>query len=144
MQSAPRTTSSAWINIGNGKPSSSWVQQLSENMQDTGPCAHILNPKSLGFDRMSRITVLPSLSHSDHGFSFCTPTHPDTQPYTYSRNFVSHFICIRSRAPAFYQQIEQPRVQTARQESFAGSNAPRGGHKFLTTRSADARYVCGS
>jgi len=34
-----RTTSSVWINIGNGKGTSSWVQRQSKNRQASGPCA---------------------------------------------------------------------------------------------------------
>ena len=40
------TPLSAWINIGNGKGSSSWVRQQCENRQASLPCARdLLNPK---------------------------------------------------------------------------------------------------
>jgi len=48
----------AWINIDDGKGCSSWVRQQSENMQASAPCA--LNPKSLGFDIVSRTPTVPN------------------------------------------------------------------------------------
>jgi len=63
-----RTTSSAWINIGNGNGSSSWVLHRGfgyspkiRRLADPVPVTlDLLNPKSIGFDKVSRTTALPT------------------------------------------------------------------------------------
>jgi len=66
------TPLSAWINIGNGKGSPSWVWPQSENRQARLPCAHdLLNPKSTG--RLSRTSTVPSFEsfQSEAFFLLC-------------------------------------------------------------------------
>ena len=55
-----RTTPTAWINIGNGEGCSLRVQRQSENVQEGISTSLALNPKSTGFDTMSRTTSVPS------------------------------------------------------------------------------------
>jgi len=83
-----RTTSSAWINIGNDKGSLLWVRQQSKDMQATRPCAPdpwLLNPKINKLRHIvedyycAKFQVIPI-----SGFCFIVLTHTPTHIHTHT------------------------------------------------------------
>jgi len=92
-----RSTLSVWINIGNGKGSSSWVQQQSENMQASRPWAPDpwpLNPKSIGFDSVVDYYCAKFPVILIRGFRFIMLTYPHTH--------IHHDKVITISAPPYY------------------------------------------
>ena len=70
--------------LDNHKDFSSWVRQQSQNSDPVLLTLDLLNPKSTGFDRVSRTTTLCQVSsHSDQGFSFYRANIP-TYPHIFS------------------------------------------------------------
>jgi len=98
------TTWSAWINIGNGKGSSPWVRQQADNMQAIGPCdPDVLNPKSTGFDILSRTSYMCQVLKSFlpiRGFLFIVLAYASIHPSTYM--YIHHDKVIAVSVPPYY------------------------------------------